>query len=65
MVGNATEKAIPQALSQIEIKLLTSPTLTVVTTNDIRQDMSSAIKNAKTIGWYFLEINLDRLMISN
>jgi len=65
IVGNATEKAMLQALSQIKIKLFTKPTLTVVTTNDIRQDMSRAIKNAKTIGWYFRDNNPDPLIISN
>jgi hypothetical protein len=62
IVGNATEKATLQALSQIEIRLSTNPTFRVLTTNDIKQDINSAIKNAKTIGWYFLGINLGLLL---
>jgi hypothetical protein len=59
IIGNATKNATPHAFTQIRTKLLTSPMLKAVTTKDIRPDMSSAIKNANTIGWYFLGNNLD------
>lgn len=55
-VGNATTNANPQAFSQSEIKLSTKPTLNKVITNDIKNDINSAIKNEKTKRWYLLGI---------
>jgi hypothetical protein len=52
-VGKATAKANAHALSQIETIFSTSPTLKILMTNDMMHDMSSAIKKANTMFWYF------------
>jgi hypothetical protein len=49
MVGNATINANAHALSHKLTILLTKPTLKMLMTNDIMQDISSAMKNANTI----------------
>lgn len=55
-VGNATQNANPQAFNQIEIMPSTQPTLKILITRDIKQDISSAIKSANTTCSYFFEI---------
>jgi hypothetical protein len=48
IVGKATTKAKAQALSQMDRILLTIPTLNTLITKDMMQDISNAMKNAKT-----------------
>jgi len=47
--GKAIVKANDHALSQIYKMLFANPTLKMLMTSDIRQDIKSAIKNANTI----------------
>ena len=54
--GKATTKANAHAFNQIMSTLSTNPTLNKVMTNDIRHDIKSAIKKAKTKRWYLLGI---------
>jgi len=48
MTGNATAKAKLHAFSQITMISSTRPTLKTLMTNDIKQDMNNAMKNANT-----------------
>jgi hypothetical protein len=56
IAGKAIEKATAQARNQIASRLETKPTFRALITKDIRDDISSAIKNANAICWYFLDI---------
>ena len=47
-VGNATKKEKAQALSQISTMPSMRPTLKMLITKDMMQDIRSAIKNEKT-----------------
>ena len=49
IAGNATVKANPHAFNHINNKPGIIPTLKVVITSDIIQDMINAIKNEKTM----------------
>lgn len=56
IAGKATQNANPQAFSQINIMSSAKPTLKTLITNDIKHDISKAIKNEKTYGVYFFGI---------
>lgn len=60
-VGKATQNAKAQAVNQIEIILLTKPTLKIEITNDIKPDINNAIKKANTIVRY-LALNMNNLL---
>jgi hypothetical protein len=47
-VGKATTKAKPHAFSHIDSILFISPTLKILITSDMMQDINNAIKNANT-----------------
>lgn len=55
-VGKATQKANAHAFNHIDTMLCTHPTLKILITRDIKHDINKAIKNAKTMGAYFLGI---------
>ena len=65
IAGNAAQNATDHAFSQIAIKLSTKPIFTMLTTNETRHDTAKDIKKAKTIGRYFLAINLGYLAVLN
>lgn len=48
MVGNATRKANAQAFIHTNPMFSTNPTLWMLITNDIKQDISNDIKKEKT-----------------
>jgi hypothetical protein len=56
IVGNATENAKIHALTHISIILLTKPTLKMLITRDMMQDINNEMKNEKTSLWCFLFI---------
>ena len=54
-VGKATQNAKAHAVSQIEIILLTKPTLKTEITKDIKPDINNAIKKANTTVRYLYQ----------
>lgn len=54
--GKAITKANAHAFNQMASRFSTKPTLNNVMTKDIKHDINSAIKKAKTKRWYLLGI---------